>query len=46
MPQLTPHGFCLAWTPALLWLHVVSDAAIAASYYQGCSTLSDALELQ
>ncbi len=33
MPQLTPHGFCLAWTPALLWLHVVSDAVIAASYY-------------
>jgi signal transduction histidine kinase len=30
---LTPHGFCLAWDPWLLRLHVASDAAIAASYY-------------
>ena len=28
-----PHGFCLAWEPGLLWLHVVSDSVIALSYY-------------
>jgi signal transduction histidine kinase len=33
LPVLTPHGFCLAWDPALLDLHVVSDAVIALSYY-------------
>ena len=32
-PGLTPHGFCLAWDPALLSLHVVSDATIALAYY-------------
>jgi signal transduction histidine kinase len=32
-PLLTPHGFCLAWDPALLELHVISDAVIALSYY-------------
>ncbi len=30
---LTPHGFCIAWRPSLLALHVVSDALIAVSYY-------------
>jgi len=30
---LTPHGFCLAWAPGLMALHVVSDGLIAASYY-------------
>jgi signal transduction histidine kinase len=33
LPVLTPHGFCLAWDPALLDLHVISDAVIALSYY-------------
>jgi PAS domain S-box-containing protein len=28
-----PHGFCLAWEPALLWLHVISDSVIAIAYY-------------
>jgi PAS domain S-box-containing protein len=28
-----PHGVCLLWQPQLLWLHVFSDATIAASYY-------------
>jgi PAS domain S-box-containing protein len=28
-----PHGFCLLWDPALLWLWMISDSAIAASYY-------------
>jgi PAS domain S-box-containing protein/putative nucleotidyltransferase with HDIG domain len=28
-----PHGHCFLWTPALLWTYVVSDLAIAASYF-------------
>jgi PAS domain S-box-containing protein len=28
----TPHGFCYLWNPGLVWLHVVSDTLIAASY--------------
>jgi two-component system sensor kinase FixL len=28
-----PHGLCLLWQPGLIWLHVVSDGLIAASYY-------------
>ena len=28
-----PHGFCLSWNPILLWLHIISDTAIALSYY-------------
>lgn len=28
-----PHGLCLAWEPGLIWLQVVSDGLIAASYY-------------
>jgi signal transduction histidine kinase len=31
--DFTPHGFCLSWEPALIGLHVVSDAVIALSYY-------------
>lgn len=27
-----PHGHCYLWTPALLWLQVVSDAMIALAY--------------
>ena len=30
---LAPHGFCIAWQPSLLALHVVSDTLIALSYY-------------
>ncbi|HET6182337.1 MAG TPA: PAS domain S-box protein [Acetobacteraceae bacterium] len=29
----TPHGFCLAWDPGLVWLQAGSDLAIAAAYY-------------
>ena len=29
----TPHGFCLLWEPGLIWLHAVSDAAIALAYF-------------
>ncbi len=28
-----PHGFCYLWNPALLWLHVSSDALIALAYF-------------
>ncbi len=28
-----PHGMCLLWKPEVFWLHVVSDAIIAISYY-------------
>ena len=28
-----PHGYCFLWNPLVLWLHVISDALIAASYY-------------
>jgi len=36
MPNITgliPHGYCLIWNSALLWLHVFSDALIVLSYY-------------
>jgi signal transduction histidine kinase/DNA-binding NarL/FixJ family response regulator len=28
-----PHGFCYLWRPGLVWLHVVSDALVALSYF-------------
>ncbi len=28
-----PHGFCFAWRPDILWLHVSSDVVIALAYY-------------
>ncbi|MFK4506098.1 PAS domain S-box protein [Bradyrhizobium daqingense] len=31
--MLSPHGICLLWEPQLVWLHVVSDACIAAAYF-------------
>jgi len=31
--NLMPHGYCLIWNSALLWLHVISDALIFLSYY-------------
>ena len=31
--SLLPHGFCINWTPALLWLYVISDALIVLAYY-------------
>jgi signal transduction histidine kinase len=30
---LAPHGYCLLWNPVLLWLHIVSDAVTALSYF-------------
>jgi signal transduction histidine kinase len=29
----SPHGLCLLWEPELIWLHVISDALIAAAYF-------------
>ena len=28
-----PHGMCYEWNSSVIWLHVVSDALIAAAYY-------------
>jgi PAS domain S-box-containing protein len=28
-----PHGYCFLWNPLILWLHVISDSLIVASYY-------------
>ncbi|MDO9048404.1 MAG: PAS domain S-box protein [Methylobacter sp.] len=28
-----PHGYCLSWSPLLLWLHVISDLLITLAYY-------------
>jgi signal transduction histidine kinase len=33
LDNLSPHGVCLLWVPALIWLHVASDAIIALAYY-------------
>lgn len=30
---LTPHGFCLLWSPGLIWLHALSDAVIGLAYF-------------
>jgi len=30
---LLPHGYCIAWSPGLLWTLVSADAFIAAAYY-------------
>jgi diguanylate cyclase (GGDEF)-like protein/PAS domain S-box-containing protein len=29
----TPHGFCLAWQPGLIWLVAVANLVIAAAYF-------------
>ncbi len=30
--DMMPHGFCIKWTPGLLWAYIVSDTLIAAAY--------------
>ena len=35
----TPHGFCLAWQPGLIWLHAGSDLLTAAAYFSIPATL-------
>ena len=32
-PDFMPHGYCYLWNPAIVWLHVISDALTAVSYY-------------
>jgi PAS domain S-box-containing protein len=29
---MTPHGFCLAWSPTVVWLYVAGNLMIAAAY--------------
>ena len=31
--EFMPHGMCYEWNPAVIWLHVSSDALIALAYY-------------
>jgi PAS domain S-box-containing protein len=31
--DFSPHGFCYLWNPGLMWLHIVSDVAIALAYF-------------
>lgn len=31
--EFTPHGFCLAWEPGLLWLTVMAHALVAFAYF-------------
>jgi len=31
--EMVPHGFCIKWTPGLLWSYVVADTLIALSYF-------------
>ncbi len=31
--DLIPHGYCLSWSPILLWLNVISDLLITLAYY-------------
>jgi PAS domain S-box-containing protein len=33
LSRFTPHGFCLAWQPGLIWLQAASDLLIAAAYF-------------
>jgi hypothetical protein len=33
LKDLIPHGYCLSWSPVLLWLHVISDLLIMLAYY-------------
>jgi len=31
--SLMPHGYCLVWNPALMWLQAASDGLIGVAYY-------------
>lgn len=31
--QFLPQGHCFAWTPGVLWMHVIADALIATAYF-------------
>jgi len=38
--RMMPHGYCYAWQPSVLWLNVLSDAAIALAYFSIPITLT------
>jgi len=33
LKDLIPHGYCLSWSPVLLWLHVTSDLLITLAFF-------------
>jgi PAS domain S-box-containing protein len=33
LEDFIPHGYCLSWSPVLLWLNVISDLLITLAYY-------------
>ncbi|MGZ5011004.1 MAG: EAL domain-containing protein, partial [Methylobacter sp.] len=33
LKDLIPHGYCLSWSPVLLWLNVIADLLTALSFY-------------
>ncbi|OAI16100.1 hypothetical protein A1359_08770 [Methylomonas lenta] len=37
---MIPHGFCIKWTPGLLWSYVISDALITLAYFTIAATLA------
>lgn len=37
---MMPHGFCIKWTPGLLWSYVISDALITLAYFTIAVTLA------
>jgi hypothetical protein len=38
--SLLPHGFCIKWSPALLWSYVIADSLIVLAYYSIPITLA------
>jgi len=38
--QYMPHGYCIQWSPSLLWTYVSSDAITALAYYSIPSTFA------
>jgi diguanylate cyclase (GGDEF)-like protein/PAS domain S-box-containing protein len=38
--NLLPHGYCINWSPSLLWFYVASDAVIVLAYYSIPITLA------
>jgi diguanylate cyclase (GGDEF)-like protein/PAS domain S-box-containing protein len=38
--NLLPHGYCINWSPSLLWVYVLSDVAIVLAYYSIPLTLT------
>jgi signal transduction histidine kinase len=40
MSTLAPHGACLLWEPALIWLNAVSDTLIAGAFFAAAVVLA------